>query len=242
MPLPLIPLAIGAAQALPKLWQAFTQNSAIDNVKLQDSRPESFKEKLAMSRQAANTARLPGQSYQENRLAQGQAGAVQNARLGAASSSDFLASAGAADARRQQGEQQLGIQGLQYQDQSKQRLGQALDQDAAYRTADLNNYNREKAALTQGAAENLNNAVGGAAGYAALAYNMGQDGGMASQGGAFDGARTPALDMSGGVGPYTPPPAQLPYYQGANGAPNLNRYRYVLGGGRYANRSQRYGF
>ncbi|GAC1596722.1 MAG: hypothetical protein NVS3B25_21240 [Hymenobacter sp.] len=164
---------IGVASAAPKFFAAYKQNKQADELTKQDTTPAAFKEQMALDRQAANTARLPNQSQQEDRLAQVQAGAVQNARLGAASSSDFLASAGAADARRPQGEQQLGVQGLQYQDGMKKQLRADNTQQAAYQQHDLDTYNRTKAALTQGAAQNFDNGLGTLGSYAAQGLNMG---------------------------------------------------------------------
>lgn len=163
--------AIGAAQALPKVIASISQGAKARRVRLQDTTPAAFTEKLQMDRQAAGTARLPGLGAQQTRLGAVQAGALQGARLGAASGSDFLAAAGAADARRQQGEMQLGTMGLQYMDKSRQQLGASLQQQAAYQQHDLDNFNREKAALTQAEAENANAAIGTAASYAAAGIN-----------------------------------------------------------------------
>lgn len=162
---------IGIATALPKVVASIKQSKQAQKLKLQDSTPAAFTEKLQLSRQAAGTARLPGMSGQQNRLGQVQAGALQNARLGAASGSDFLAAAGAADARRQAGEMQLGTQGLAYNDKSRQQLGADLTQQAAYQQRDLDNFNRTKAALTQSSAENANSAISGLASYGAAGLN-----------------------------------------------------------------------
>ena len=99
---------LGAATALPKLIAGITQGVKASKVKLQDSTPLSFREKLAMDRQAASSGQLPGLGVQQNRLAMVQAGALKNAQLGAASGSDFLAAASAADGRRQAGRDEQG--------------------------------------------------------------------------------------------------------------------------------------
>jgi hypothetical protein len=174
MPLGLEDLALpglGLVTAIPKVIASVTQGAAARKLKLQNTQPAAFTEKMQLDRQAASTARLPGIDGQQTRLGQVQAGALQNARLGAASGSDFLATAGAADARRQQGEVQLGAMGLNYQDKSRQQLGVDLTQQAAYQQRDLDNYNRTKAALTQSSAENANNAISGLASYAAAGIN-----------------------------------------------------------------------
>lgn len=169
MPIPLI--ALGAAQAIPKIIASYSQGAAARRLRLQDSTPAAFTEKLQLDRQAAGTGRLPGQSGQQARLGMVQAGALQSARLGAASGSDFLAAAGAADARRQAGEMQLGVMGQQTMDKNRQVLGASLDKQAAYQMRDVDNYNKEKGALTQAEAENANNAISGVASYAAAGLN-----------------------------------------------------------------------
>jgi len=220
--------ALGLASSLPKLKAAYDQSRAADKLKLQDTRPAAFLEKMGLARQAAASGRLPGQAAQQARLGMVQAGALQNARLGAASSGDFLASASAADARRQQGEQQLGVQGQQYNDQAQQRLGSVLDQDANYRTKDRDTFNRTKAALTQSSAENLDNGVGTIAAYGAQGLNMGLGLGAGMQqakdaeiGEETLEPRVPAL--TGGV-----PPLPEPSYQPGQ-VMGLRRGRYNLG-------------
>ncbi len=191
--------ALGAAQAIPKVVASVSQGRAARRLKLQDSTPAAFSEKLAMDRQAAGAARLPGQSGQLTRLGQVQAGALQSARLGAASGSDFLAAAGAADERRQQGEIQLGVQGQQLMDRNRQVLGASLQQQANYQQRDLDNYNREKAALTQSSAENANNAIAGAASYAAAGINRSDNLGEAAANRAA-GLTPPAVPLGAGLG------------------------------------------
>ena len=166
-----VSIGLGLVSSLPSIVSGFQQRNAAKNLRLQNTETPEEREMLAMSRQAANTARLPGMGQMQNRLGQIQAGAVQNARLGAASSSDFLASAGAADARRMQGEQQLMTQGLQVQDQSKGMLRRDLGMASARRQKDLDTFNNTKAALTQGSATNLNNGVQTLAAYGAEARN-----------------------------------------------------------------------
>ena len=192
MPLPL--LALGVATAVPKLWAAYNQSRQADNTSLQDTRPAAFLEKEAMARQRAASAVLPGMGAQSNRLAQIQSATVQNASLGAGSSADFLAAGAAAAGTRQQGEQQLATQGLAYQDGSRRELGGVLDQDAAYHTKDLDTLNKTKGAYIAASATNLDNAVEGAASYAALGLNAGKGAGL------FGKAASPA----GAVEPLTP--------------------------------------
>jgi hypothetical protein len=186
MPIPIMAV-MAAAQMGQQLYSSYKQNKAADELKLQDSTTAAEREQMAMSRMGASSARLPGMGYQEGRLAQVQAGAMQNARLGAGSSADYLASAGAADLRRQQGEQQLGIQGLQYQDKMRGQLRTDLSAQTRRKDRDLAAYNQEKAALTQASAENLHQAVETGASYGAMAYNGQQGGGMGAGGTMNDG-------------------------------------------------------
>ncbi len=60
MPLPLIPLAIGAASALPALYRSFTQNRAAGRVRLQDTTTPEERESLGIARQAAASGDVPG--------------------------------------------------------------------------------------------------------------------------------------------------------------------------------------
>jgi hypothetical protein len=216
--LPLLPLIAGGLQVGQQLASAFGQKQKANNVKLQNTTTNGEREALAMSRQATNTSRLPGMGGAMNRLGMVQAGALQNARLGAASSSDFLASAGAADARRQQGEQQLAERGLAYQDASKQQLRRDLATQSAREQHDLDAYNAQKGALTQASNQNLASGLNTAASYGALAYNMGANmdaagntGQVADMGYDPISTRTPALTGRMGI---TPLPTTLPGYAG----------------------------
>lgn len=218
---------LGLATAAPKVIASVTQGNRAKNLKLQDSTPAAFTEKLQMSRQAAGTARLPGMSAQQTRLGAVQAGALQSARLGAGSGSDFLAAAGAADQRRQMGEMQLGNQGIAYMDKSRQQLGADLQQQAAYQQRDLDNFNREKAALTQSSAENANNAIAGAASYVAAGINR-QDNLDESSANRAAGL-SPAGSLLGAGGLTTPGLDGGGYMPGIPGLNSRKRYRTSFG-------------
>ncbi|QHL86272.1 hypothetical protein GU926_01945 [Nibribacter ruber] len=72
-PLALLPLL---ATASPGLWQAFSggiQGINANKVKPIDTRPQEFKEMLAMRRQQAGSAFMPGQASSENRINQNMA-------------------------------------------------------------------------------------------------------------------------------------------------------------------------
>ena len=231
------PLAIGAFTAVPKVAAAIKQDEAARKLKLQDTTPAAFREKAALDRQAAASGVMPGQVGAQTRLAGIQAGALNAARMGAGSSSDFLAAAGAADARRQAGEQQLGTQAAQYGIRAQQQVGADLTQQAAYQKNDLDTYNKTKAALVQGSAENLNNAVEGAASYAAYGLNntanaqasLGLNGRAADRALGAD-ALTPLAPRVRAAGSAELPDA-LPYsggYTAPFGVQGLNRNRYKM--------------
>lgn len=191
-----VTLGLGLASAVPSVIAGFQQRKAARNLRLQDTTTAGEREQLEMSRQAAATGRMPGMGQMQNRLGMVQAGAVQNARLGAASSADFLASAGAADARRMQGEQQLATQGLQFQQQGQQQLRRDLTMQSQRQQKDLDTYNNTKAALTQGSATNLNNALQTGVSYAAQAYNMDKNGASAGgAGGSMGNYQGPGVGM-----------------------------------------------
>lgn len=231
--LPLIPLIAGGLQAGQQLYSALNQKKQADALKLADTTTPAEREALAMSRQAANSSQLPGMGAAQNRLGMVQAGAMNNARLGAASSSDFLASAGAADSRRQQGEQQLVMQGLNYQDKAKGQLRQDLARQSARTDRDLGAYNTQKGALIQASNQNLANGLGTAASYGAAAYNMGMGnadaagntGQVADMGYDPISTRTPSLTVP--TSPYTPPASLM-------GMGNIGRALPGLGNRRYA--------
>lgn len=219
MPLPLLALgAIGLASSLPKFYAAYQQNKKASQLKLQDSTTNGEREQLAMSRQGVN-AQLPGLGAMQGRLAQVQAGAVQNARLGAASGSDYLAAAGAADARRQQGEQQLGIQGQQYQDGMKRQLRTDLGVQSARQQRDLDTYNSTKAALEEGSARNFDAGVQSLASYAAAGVNS-------AGGGGAGGFSPPGM---GGDYP-SPGPDGHPYGNPLGGSGRYRRSRMGING------------
>ena len=198
----LVTAGLGLASSIPKFYASYQQNKQANALKLADPTTPEEREQLAMSRQAAATSRMPGQGQMENRLGMVQAGAVQNARMGAASSADFLASAGAADARQQQGEQQLGVQGQQFQAQGRLQLRSDLKMASQRRQHDLDTYNANKAALLQGSATNLDNGIGQIASYGAQALNMYENtqGTPAGAGGAGGAGGNGGYGNGGGYG------------------------------------------
>lgn len=172
MPFPLLlPLAIGAAQAIPKFLAAAKQKKQANRLTLQDTTPGASKEQLAGLRLGANTARLPGMGAAENKLAQNFAAGAGAATRAGGSSADVLASINALSLNRQAGQNQLTTQGLNYQDVAKQRLNVGLGQQAGYQRADQEKFERSKAALIQSSNQNLMNGIDGIAGFAAMGVN-----------------------------------------------------------------------
>lgn len=189
---------IGLASAVPKIIAGFSQRAQARRLKLADTTTAGEREQLAMSRQMAGSAVMPGMGAMQGRLGMVQAGAVQNARLGAASGADFLAAAGAADARRQQGEMHLGIQGQQFQQQSQMQLRRDLGVQSQRQQRDLDTYNNTKAALIEGSARNLDAGVQTLGSYAAAGLNMGAGSGAGAAAGGGPGMR--GLGQYGNVG------------------------------------------
>ncbi|GGG61365.1 hypothetical protein [Hymenobacter glacieicola] len=167
--------AIGAGliSGIPSLLAAGKQKRAYKNLKLQDTTPEPFKEALALSRQNA-TSQLPGLGAGQNRLAATQAGATSGLLRGSGSTAALLGGLTAGVAQRQAGEQQLGIQGEQFRQRGQDQLRRDLATQADYNTNDLNNYNKERAALKQSSNENLSRGIGAITGGLASGINIGQ--------------------------------------------------------------------
>lgn len=131
-----------------------------------DTTTPAEREQLALARQSA-AAQLPGLGQYQARLAQTQNAAVQNAALGAGGASDFLAANAAADRVRQNGEQQLAVQGQQYHGQATRQLGATLSAYAQHQRADTERAAQENAQLKGAALQNLSGALSDGASVAA---------------------------------------------------------------------------
>ncbi|GAA4391894.1 hypothetical protein [Hymenobacter koreensis] len=217
MPLPAlaVPLAIGAVQAIPKVAAAITQKRQANRLQLQDSTPAAFREQMGNLRQAANSAQMPGMAAAENRLNQNLASGLAQASRAGTSSSQVLGTLAALDQNRQQGQQQLATQGLQYQDTARQRLNQGLTTQANYQMRDLDQFNKSKAALIQSSNQNLMNGIDGLASAAATAYATTGAEGLAGEA-ALVGADNPLAALSPRLRTPAAPklPATLPRYTG----------------------------
>lgn len=162
MPLPLLALAQLGIAAAPSIYKGITGLFQTDaEVKKRDTTPEAFKESLALTRQAANSNRLPGQGAAENRLALQTAAVNAGALRAGGSSSDVLAALAGADARAQQSLAALTDRSEAYRQQQQGALRQGLAQQAAYQSADEQAYQRERGALKEAGQRNMYGAVDG---------------------------------------------------------------------------------
>lgn len=170
MPLPFL------LSALPGLFQVGSglyQANQASKVRTQDTRTDSFREALALDRQRANSQRFAGQSNAENRINQGAANAINTAMQSGTGASGVLAAATRINQNQNNAFNQLADRAQAVQQGNQDRLRSTLQQDAAWQARDREAAQRERAALTQGAAQNL---FGGLS-------TLGTVGAYASQGG-----------------------------------------------------------
>jgi hypothetical protein len=202
MPLPL--LALAAAPAIAKAGLGLYQMT--QKVRRQDTITPAEREQLAMARLAA-TAQLPGLGQYQGRLAQTQNAALQSAALGAGGASDFLGAASAADRVRQNGEQALMTQGVQYHQRAQGQLGSVLSAYGAHQRADTAQAAQANAQLKSAALNNINNALtegASVATYGALQAGAGAGTGIGAAG--YGAQINPALSSSPyGAGDYYGP-------------------------------------
>lgn len=169
MPLPVVAAVAALAAIAGKAGYGASQIAQAKKIRAKDTTPDAFKEALALTRQQAASQQVPGAGAEYNRLLQGQAAAVQQARLGAGSSADFLAASAGADGRRQQGMEKLGAMGMQYRDRATQQLGQRLAQLADFQRADQDRADQARAALRGAGQANIWGAANDGATFAAYA-------------------------------------------------------------------------
>ncbi|MGV3538378.1 MAG: hypothetical protein ACO1OQ_01115 [Rufibacter sp.] len=150
-----LPLLMSSA---PALFQSFTGGKQLfdaNKVKLQDTRSEAHKEELALRRQQAGSALMPGQKAAESQVQQNMANSAAALTQSGTGASGVLAGLSRLNQNTNQATNQLATQGAAFQNQAKDKLVGALRQDSAWRAQDLANYNREKAALKQAGITNL---------------------------------------------------------------------------------------
>lgn len=168
--LPLAAIALGA-QLLPSVFQLTTGNSQAEQArKLQyvDETPEAEKEALALARQRAGDARLPGEGLLADRIAQQQAGTAAAARATGGSAVSVLAALNAGQRNSDNALADLAVKSAENQQRNQVALGGELGRVGSYQKESRNKYNAAKSALTEASIRNQFEAVKGGA--AALAY------------------------------------------------------------------------
>lgn len=224
MPIPLALLG-GLASAAPGVFQGITglfQGRQANRVKVQDTRPQSFLEELALRRQQANSQRFAGQGTAENNIRQSAANSMSAAQQAGTGASGVLAAATRVNQNTNASFGSLADRAAAYQEQNRDRLSGALRQDAAYRQNDQENANRERASLRQARATNLFGMVS----------TLGSVGAYATGGGFKANPETgisnfvsqqsrPAIDESGGLyNPNQPMPLGVGWLGRIHGASN----------------------
>jgi hypothetical protein len=228
----MLPLLLAAA-AVPSIYkgiQGIAQGIQADHLKVRDTTPQAFRESLGLSRQAA-TAGLPGEGQQLNRLNAGTNNVLAAGARAGTSSSSILGLLGNADQTRARGLNELGARSDAYHQQQQRGLQGMLQQQAAYQTADRQEYDRNKAALKEASERNIFGALEGGSQVAAYGLN-----------GGAAGAQPTAAGGSNILGGPVPPPVapELAGYDQVNYLPGTSRPRYNYGVPTYA--SPNYGY
>lgn len=150
-----LPFLLSALPAAFQIGAGLLQGNQADKVRVQDTRTDSFKEALAFDRQRANSQRFAGQSNAENRINQGAANALNVAMQSGTGASGVLAAATRINQNQNNAFNQLADRAQSVQQQNQDRLRGTLQQDAQWQARDRETAARERAALTQGSAQNL---------------------------------------------------------------------------------------
>lgn len=226
-------LVLGGLAIGSQVWAA-TQQAGLSRkqrdqaalLKRRDTTPAAFTEALDLSRQQAE-ARMPGTSVQENRIGQQTATTSQAAVRAGATASQVQAALVGADMRGQSAMADLGRRSQEYRDRARTNLSGMLLRKGDIQRADQEAFDREKAALLEGAEQNSFGATQSVANGVAGAANIfmsAQLGGLGRAGanGAID-AMNPsqvALGPSGlGSLPTTLPTAGARSYTALGPAP-----------------------
>lgn len=126
-----------------------------------------------MARQQANSALMPGQKAAESQINQNAANSASALMQSGTGASGILAGLSKLNQGTNQATNQLASQSAGYQSQQKDRLSNVLRQDAAWQQQDLQNAQKEKAALKQAAATNIFGGLSSAAGTAIYGHGGG---------------------------------------------------------------------
>lgn len=214
MPLPLAALAaISAAPGILRAIKGFSQLNAAKKVKQQDTTPQAVKEDVAMLRNAASTARLPGQDAAETQLAASQSNTLAAATRVGTSPSSVLGALVRSDLNRQRGLLDLAGRSAAYQDGQRRNLQGGLLRLAGYQDRDKQTYNKTVGAYKQAGWTNI---AGAASDLATNAVYFGSKAGQEE------------LNGEGGAGGGMPGLPLLRRAPGADADPLLRRRAYNL--------------
>ncbi len=173
-------LALGA-QYIPTALQYLTGDSQEEQarkLKYVDETPDAEKEALALARQRAGDARLPGEGLLADRIAQQQAATSTAARASGGSAVSILAALNAGQRNSDNALADLAVKSAENQQRSQSALVSELGRTGSYQQASRDKYNAAKSALIQGGIQNKFEAAKGgaaAAAYTAIKLNQGNN-------------------------------------------------------------------
>lgn len=162
--------AIGVGGAIAKGIRARKQRKEAN--KINPVRPEMVRtgaseENEAMFRNAANSTRLPGQSYAENQIGAQTARAANAIQQTGGSTGEIISGLSQVDENSRKATNDLAFQGAQFQQQNKQLFGQVLN-NVSEEQKDIFDYNKNqpyqsdvvrKQALLDASSRNTDNAI-----------------------------------------------------------------------------------
>lgn len=133
--------------------------------------PQAEQQYLQNAESMASNNQFPGQQRAENNVYAGTSQALNSAKGASSSSADFLSGITGINGNQQNALGDIATKGLEYQDQNKQRLNNALMSMAGYQDKqfEINQYqpfidqSNAARALKQAGKENISNAFGNAA-------------------------------------------------------------------------------
>ncbi len=154
---------------------------AANNVRPTYQTPQAEQQYLQNAMSMAGNNMFPGQTRAEQNVFAGTSQALNTAKGAASSSADFLSGIAGINGNQQNAMGDLATKGLQYQDQNKQRLNEALMSMAVFqdKAFQINKYqpfidkSNAAMALKQAGKTNIDNAFGNAAKTASMAGDIG---------------------------------------------------------------------
>lgn len=158
MPLPLI--AIAATAALPALAKiglgAYQLGKKVEETTYV---PPALRENIALDRQAAASARLPGVGAAEDQLAQNTAAILEGGRRAGASAPTLMGALAENETRRQKSLVDLSVRGATAQIGANERLKSSLNQLSSIELSNRRETNAARAAMKQAGLTNINNGL-----------------------------------------------------------------------------------